>query len=141
MGGPGWPLWATPPLHPLPLSGTGMDATFIFLMFVLIAALIAGGAALACFIRWVPPPHGVLWGSGGTLAWYRVPEGVVTSAASVSPPCRRRIQQAQLMKGPNKIILTMEDLTFINTQSSKQVRDGWPWRWGDFCGGHVGSGT
>ncbi|XP_014749454.1 PREDICTED: retinal guanylyl cyclase 1-like, partial [Sturnus vulgaris] len=32
----------------------------------------------------------------------------------------RRIQQAQLMKGPNKIILTMEDLTFINTQSSKQ---------------------
>ncbi|XP_049648557.1 retinal guanylyl cyclase 1 isoform X2 [Accipiter gentilis] len=62
----------------------GMDATFIFLMFVLIAALIAGGAALACFIR-------------------------------------RRIQQAQLMKGPNKIILTMEDLTFINTQSSKQV--------------------
>ncbi|XP_040437480.1 LOW QUALITY PROTEIN: retinal guanylyl cyclase 1-like, partial [Falco naumanni] len=62
----------------------GMDATFVLLMFVLISALIAAGAALACFIR-------------------------------------RRIQQAQLMKGPNKIILTMEDLTFINTQSSKQV--------------------
>ena len=37
------------------------------------------------------------------------------------------------MKGPNKIILTMEDLTFINTQSNKRVRDpqkgrGWgPW--------------
>lgn len=44
-------------------------------------------------------------------------------AAPVSPPRRRRIQQAQLMKGPNKIILTMEDLTFINTQSSKRVRD------------------
>lgn len=44
------------------------------------------------------------------------------SSAPVSPPRRRRIQQAQLMKGPNKIILTMEDLTFINTQSSKRVR-------------------
>ncbi|XP_068027250.1 retinal guanylyl cyclase 1 isoform X2 [Melanerpes formicivorus] len=62
----------------------GLDATFILLLFLLIAALVAAGAALACHIR-------------------------------------RRIQQAQLMKGPNKIILTMEDLTFINTQSSKQV--------------------
>ncbi|XP_054662667.1 retinal guanylyl cyclase 1-like [Grus americana] len=62
----------------------GVDATFVLLMFVLISALIALGAAIACFIR-------------------------------------RRIQQAQLMKGPNKIILTMEDLTFINTQSSKRV--------------------
>uniref|UniRef100_K7FMX4 Guanylate cyclase n=1 Tax=Pelodiscus sinensis TaxID=13735 RepID=K7FMX4_PELSI len=35
---------------------------------------------------------------------------------------RRRILHAQLMKGPDKIILTMEDLTFINTQSSKKVR-------------------
>ncbi|XP_065715204.2 retinal guanylyl cyclase 1 [Patagioenas fasciata] len=69
-------------------SGTicngGLDATFILLLFLLIAALVAAGAALACYIR-------------------------------------RRIQQAQLMKGPNKIILTMEDLTFINTQSSKRV--------------------
>ncbi|XP_074714069.1 retinal guanylyl cyclase 1-like [Strix uralensis] len=62
----------------------GVDATFLLLMFLLISALAAAGAALACFIR-------------------------------------RRIQQAQLMKGPNKIILTMEDLTFINTQSSRQV--------------------
>ncbi|XP_058684433.1 retinal guanylyl cyclase 1, partial [Poecile atricapillus] len=62
----------------------GMDAGFVFFLFLLIAALGAAGAALACHIR-------------------------------------RRIQQAQLMKGPNKIILTMEDLTFINTQSSKQV--------------------
>ncbi|CAN8178664.1 unnamed protein product [Coccothraustes coccothraustes] len=64
----------------------GMDAGFVFILFLLIAALVAAGAALACHIR-------------------------------------RRLQQAQLMKGPNKIILTMEDLTFINTQSSKQLRD------------------
>ncbi|XP_059693525.1 retinal guanylyl cyclase 1, partial [Haemorhous mexicanus] len=62
----------------------GMDAGFVFFLFLLIAALGAAGAALACHIR-------------------------------------RRLLQAQLMKGPNKIILTMEDLTFINTQSSKQV--------------------
>nr|XP_031363584.1 retinal guanylyl cyclase 1 [Lonchura striata domestica] len=67
-------------------TSRGMDAGFVFFLFLLIAALIAAGAALACHIR-------------------------------------RRIQQAQLMKGPNKIILTMEDLTFINTQSSKQLRD------------------
>ncbi|XP_075764300.1 retinal guanylyl cyclase 1 isoform X2 [Pelodiscus sinensis] len=36
---------------------------------------------------------------------------------------RRRILHAQLMKGPDKIILTMEDLTFINTQSSKKKVD------------------
>ncbi|XP_069739147.1 retinal guanylyl cyclase 1-like [Phaenicophaeus curvirostris] len=69
-------------------SGTicngGMDATFVLLMFLLVSALVAAGAALACFIR-------------------------------------RRLQEAQLMKGPNKIILTMEDLTFIHTQSSKKV--------------------
>ncbi|XP_053908691.1 retinal guanylyl cyclase 1 isoform X2 [Cuculus canorus] len=62
----------------------GVDATFVLLIFLLISALVAAGAALACFIR-------------------------------------RRLQEAQMMKGPNKIILTMEDLTFINTQSSKKV--------------------
>ncbi|PKU27203.1 retinal guanylyl cyclase 1- hypothetical protein [Limosa lapponica baueri] len=36
----------------------GVDATFVLLIFVLISALVAAGAALACFIRWVPPPHG-----------------------------------------------------------------------------------
>lgn len=35
---------------------------------------------------------------------------------------RRRIQHAQLMKGPNKIVLTMDDITFLNTQNSKKVR-------------------
>lgn len=71
----------------------------------------------------------------------RVPH-VGTPAASVSPPCRRRIQQAQLMKGPNKIILTMEDLTFINTQSNKRVRVwGGSGMRGDLCRRHSGFGT
>ncbi|XP_035642559.1 retinal guanylyl cyclase 2-like isoform X1 [Oncorhynchus keta] len=33
---------------------------------------------------------------------------------------RRRIQQIQLVKGPNRILLTLEDLTFINPQLSKR---------------------
>ncbi|XP_028656973.2 retinal guanylyl cyclase 2 isoform X1 [Erpetoichthys calabaricus] len=33
---------------------------------------------------------------------------------------RRRIQQIQLVKGPNKILLSLEDLTFINPQLSKR---------------------
>ncbi|XP_077170514.1 retinal guanylyl cyclase 1 isoform X2 [Paroedura picta] len=36
---------------------------------------------------------------------------------------RRYIQHAQLMKGPNKMILTMDDLTFISMQSSKKKVD------------------
>lgn len=34
---------------------------------------------------------------------------------------RRRLQQIQLVKGPNRILLTLEDLTFINPQLSKKV--------------------
>lgn len=34
---------------------------------------------------------------------------------------RRRIQQLQLVKGPNRILLTLEDLSFINPQLSKRV--------------------
>uniref|UniRef100_A0A8C8IIB2 Guanylate cyclase n=1 Tax=Oncorhynchus tshawytscha TaxID=74940 RepID=A0A8C8IIB2_ONCTS len=34
---------------------------------------------------------------------------------------KRRIQQIQLVKGPNRILLTLEDLTFINPQLSKRV--------------------
>lgn len=47
------------------------------------------------------------------------------------------------MKGPNKIILTMEDLTFINTQSNKRVRvwGGSGMRGVDFCRSHSGFGT
>ncbi|XP_065136206.1 retinal guanylyl cyclase 2 [Paramisgurnus dabryanus] len=33
---------------------------------------------------------------------------------------RRRIQQIQLIKGPNRILLTLDDLTFINPQLSKR---------------------
>nr|AYD91338.1 Olfactory guanylyl cyclase GC-D [Lepisosteus platyrhincus] len=33
---------------------------------------------------------------------------------------RRRIQQIQLVKGPNRILLSLEDLTFINPQLSKR---------------------
>ncbi|XP_019742855.1 retinal guanylyl cyclase 2 isoform X1 [Hippocampus comes] len=33
---------------------------------------------------------------------------------------RRRLQQIQLVKGPNRILLTLEDLTFINPQISKR---------------------
>ncbi|XP_029700284.1 retinal guanylyl cyclase 2 isoform X2 [Takifugu rubripes] len=33
---------------------------------------------------------------------------------------RRRLQQIQLVKGPNRILLTFEDLTFINPQLSKK---------------------
>uniref|UniRef100_A0AAY4DC21 Guanylate cyclase n=1 Tax=Denticeps clupeoides TaxID=299321 RepID=A0AAY4DC21_9TELE len=34
---------------------------------------------------------------------------------------RHRIQQIQLVKGPNRILLTLEDLTFINPQLSKRA--------------------
>lgn len=34
---------------------------------------------------------------------------------------RRRIQQIQMIKGPNRILLTLEDLTFINPQLSRRV--------------------
>uniref|UniRef100_A0A665US34 Guanylate cyclase n=1 Tax=Echeneis naucrates TaxID=173247 RepID=A0A665US34_ECHNA len=34
---------------------------------------------------------------------------------------RRRLQQIQLVKGPNRILLTLEDLTFINPQLSKKL--------------------
>lgn len=34
---------------------------------------------------------------------------------------RRRLQQIQLVKGPNRILLTLEDLTFINPELSKKV--------------------
>uniref|UniRef100_A0A671VV90 Guanylate cyclase n=1 Tax=Sparus aurata TaxID=8175 RepID=A0A671VV90_SPAAU len=35
----------------------------------------------------------------------------------------RRLQQIQLVKGPNRIVLTLEDLTFINPQLSKKMKD------------------
>lgn len=34
---------------------------------------------------------------------------------------RRRIDQMQIIKGPNKILLTLEDVTFINPSLSNKV--------------------
>uniref|UniRef100_A0A6I8NGJ3 Guanylate cyclase n=1 Tax=Ornithorhynchus anatinus TaxID=9258 RepID=A0A6I8NGJ3_ORNAN len=48
-------------------------------------------------------------------------------ARSPTPPSsrcllfRRRLLHAQMMRGPNKIVLTTEDLTFVNIQSSCKV--------------------
>ncbi|XP_026232423.1 retinal guanylyl cyclase 2 [Anabas testudineus] len=39
---------------------------------------------------------------------------------SITLYVRRRLQQIQLVKGPNRILLTLEDLTFINPQLSKK---------------------
>uniref|UniRef100_A0A8V5HBT8 Guanylate cyclase n=1 Tax=Melopsittacus undulatus TaxID=13146 RepID=A0A8V5HBT8_MELUD len=47
--------------------------------------------------------------------------GSGNAGAALACFIRRRMHQAQLMKGPNKIILTMDDLTFINTHSCKQL--------------------
>ncbi|XP_067409957.1 retinal guanylyl cyclase 1 [Emydura macquarii macquarii] len=49
--------------------------------------------------------------------------GLILGGAAVAYNVRRRILHAQLMKGPNKIILTIDDLTFVNTQSSKKKVD------------------
>uniref|UniRef100_A0A8D0FDZ3 Retinal guanylyl cyclase 1 n=1 Tax=Strix occidentalis caurina TaxID=311401 RepID=A0A8D0FDZ3_STROC len=62
--------------------------------------------------------------NGGEWAWpWSLPH---LGSVVWLPPRVTRWPHAQLMKGPNKIILTMEDLTFINTQSSRQ----WGWFWG-----------
>ncbi|XP_042330865.1 retinal guanylyl cyclase 1 isoform X2 [Sceloporus undulatus] len=61
----------------------GIDAGFVFFIFLMIIALTLGGAVLAFHLR-------------------------------------RQFQHAQLMRGPNKIVLTMDDLTFINTGNSKK---------------------
>ncbi|XP_040271789.1 retinal guanylyl cyclase 1 [Bufo bufo] len=47
----------------------------------------------------------------------------VLTGVSLTCYIRRRIQQAKLMKGPNKMILTMDDLVFIYTQSKKKLCD------------------
>lgn len=43
------------------------------------------------------------------------------SLSSLNVIDRRRLQQIQLVQGPNRILLTLEDLTFINPQLSKKV--------------------
>ncbi|XP_068130121.1 retinal guanylyl cyclase 1 [Hyperolius riggenbachi] len=47
----------------------------------------------------------------------------ILSCAFFAYYIRRRIQQAKLLRGPNKIILTMDDLVFIYTQSRKKLAD------------------
>ncbi|KAL0973346.1 hypothetical protein UPYG_G00202270 [Umbra pygmaea] len=45
---------------------------------------------------------------------------LVMGGLGLSVFVRRRIQEIQLVKGPNRILLTLQDLTFINPQLSKR---------------------
>ncbi|XP_062872456.1 retinal guanylyl cyclase 2 [Trichomycterus rosablanca] len=45
---------------------------------------------------------------------------LIVSAIGIALFIRRRIQQLQLVRGPNRILLTLEDLSFINPQLSKR---------------------
>ncbi|XP_029302359.1 retinal guanylyl cyclase 2 [Cottoperca gobio] len=45
---------------------------------------------------------------------------LAVAGLAISLYIRRRLQQIQLVKGPNRILLTLEDLTFINPQLSKK---------------------
>uniref|UniRef100_A0AAV2J2J5 Guanylate cyclase n=1 Tax=Knipowitschia caucasica TaxID=637954 RepID=A0AAV2J2J5_KNICA len=63
--------------------------------------------------------------SGGLEVTYIVIVFVVTfsvglAGLGISLYIRRRLQQIQLFKGPNRILLTLEDLTFINPQISRK---------------------
>ncbi|XP_017597797.1 PREDICTED: retinal guanylyl cyclase 1 [Corvus brachyrhynchos] len=161
--GHSWSLWVTPghswspwvtPGHSRGLSA-GLDAKFVFFLFLLIAAIIAAGGApsgpggfgVPSASRGgpndpggpsaAPCPHsGVALVAPVTPVAARCPHSGVSPVAPPSPLSPRRyIQQAQLVNGPNKIILTMEDLTFTYTHSSKQVTPGTPGtargQWGD----------
>ncbi|XP_053218136.1 retinal guanylyl cyclase 1 isoform X1 [Podarcis raffonei] len=48
---------------------------------------------------------------------------LMVGGAALAFHLRRQFQHAQLMKGPDKIVLTMDDLTFIHTQNSKKKMD------------------
>ncbi|XP_038624917.1 retinal guanylyl cyclase 1 [Tachyglossus aculeatus] len=50
--------------------------------------------------------------------------GVGLLAAALFFHIRRRLLHAQMMRGPNRIVLTTEDLTFVNVQSSCKVMEG-----------------
>uniref|UniRef100_A0A3Q3VVD5 Guanylate cyclase n=1 Tax=Mola mola TaxID=94237 RepID=A0A3Q3VVD5_MOLML len=80
-----------------------------------------------------PPPsdsncwfykNGICTG-GVEITYIIVVLAVVVSLAvgglAISLYIRRRLLQIQLVKGPNRILLTLEDLTFINPQLSKKV--------------------
>ncbi|XP_063786938.1 retinal guanylyl cyclase 1 [Pseudophryne corroboree] len=48
---------------------------------------------------------------------------LLLTGASLTCYIRRKIQHAKLTRGPNKIILTLDDLVFIHTQSRKKLGD------------------
>ncbi|XP_077468104.1 retinal guanylyl cyclase 2 isoform X1 [Stigmatopora argus] len=51
---------------------------------------------------------------------FAVTLALVITGLIISLYVRRRLQQIQLIKGPNRVLLTLEDLTFINPQTSKR---------------------
>ncbi|XP_053117185.1 retinal guanylyl cyclase 1 isoform X2 [Hemicordylus capensis] len=61
--------------------------------------------------------------AGFVLFLFLLVAGLILGGGALAYHLRRRIQHAQLVKGPNKIILTMDDITFINTQNSKKKMD------------------
>ncbi|KAM6453517.1 retinal guanylyl cyclase 1 [Liasis olivaceus] len=52
--------------------------------------------------------------------------GLFLGGSALAYYLRRRFLHAQLMKGPNKIVLTTDDLTFINGQNSRKKMDDSP---------------
>uniref|UniRef100_A0A671W2F2 Guanylate cyclase n=1 Tax=Sparus aurata TaxID=8175 RepID=A0A671W2F2_SPAAU len=62
-----------------------------------------------------PPPS-------DSSCWFEK-NAICKGGESFSKNTLRRLQQIQLVKGPNRIVLTLEDLTFINPQLSKKMKD------------------
>uniref|UniRef100_A0A6Q2YBU7 Guanylate cyclase n=1 Tax=Esox lucius TaxID=8010 RepID=A0A6Q2YBU7_ESOLU len=60
-----------------------------------------------------PPPS-------DSSCWFE-PNTICTGGRELIHCNLRRIQQIQLVKGPNRILLTLDDLTFINPQLSRKV--------------------
>ncbi|XP_068601213.1 retinal guanylyl cyclase 2 [Brachionichthys hirsutus] len=78
-----------------------------------------------------PPPDSNCWfdknavcTGGVEVTYVIVAFAVIFTLAiggiAISLYIRRRLQQIQLVKGPNRILLTLEDLTFIHPQLSKK---------------------
>ncbi|XP_055370084.1 retinal guanylyl cyclase 2 isoform X2 [Betta splendens] len=78
-----------------------------------------------------PSPDSICWFqknavcTGGVevtyiIAVFSVVLILAVGGLSITLYVRRRLQQIQLVKGPNRILLTLEDLTFINPQLSKK---------------------
>uniref|UniRef100_A0A3Q0SQG1 Guanylate cyclase n=1 Tax=Amphilophus citrinellus TaxID=61819 RepID=A0A3Q0SQG1_AMPCI len=83
-----------------------------------------------------PPSDSSCWFDEGTICTGGVEITYIMIALAVilflayfllfeNPFGRRRLHQIQLVKGPNRILLTLEDLTFINPQLSK--KGDWVW--------------